>query len=595
MNTANRSARANAQMQVKSLRDYLAVLRRRRNLLIGVTVVVALITLIIAVSWPPAYRSAATILIEQQEIPPDLVRSTVSTYADQRLQIISQRVMTRANLVDIIRKYDLYAERRETESLEIVVDQMRKDIQMRTVSADVIDPRVGRPTQATIAFTLSYVSKSPQIAQKVANELTSLYLNENLANRRQMASQASSFLTEEANRIKSEIDILEKELATFKETNVGSMPELTQFNMQLADRTDRELMDVEQNLRAVNERRVYLKAQLAQVNPRGALFGEDGARLLGPLDRLKSLRAQYVGLSAVYSTDHPDLIRMRKEIASLEAEVGGGSNVSSAKELDASLTATRGELGATRKRYGNDHPDVKRLEQQVKALETAIATQGTRKKTAPLDELADNPAYIQLQAQLQAADAEAASLERKKTELNTKLAALERRVAVTPTIEQRYRELTREYENSWAKYRELRAKQTDAQLAESLETERKGERFTLIEPPEMPEQPYKPNRMMILMVGFILAGMFGIGSALLLDSLNDTVRSEADIDQIFQAPPLAAIPYIATAADQRRYALIKAGSVTGVVVSLMLIAVWFHTTIMPLEVAWFVALRRFGL
>lgn len=588
-------ARAHSSTPVKSLGDYLNILKRRRALVIGVVFVVALITLILAVAWPPVYRSSATILIEQQEIPPDLVRSTVNTFADQRLQIINQRVMTRANLIDIIRKYDLYVEDRQTQPMEVVVDRMRNDIQMRTVSAEVLDPRVGRPMQATIAFTLSYVSASPQIAQRVTNELTTLYLNENLANRKQMASQTSNFLTEEANRLRDEINLLESKLAEFKEKNVENLPELNQFNIQLADRTDRELMDIEQNLRAVNERRIYLKSQLTQISPRGALFGDDGQRLLGPVDRLKSLRARYIGLSAIYSADHPDLVRMRKEIASLEAETGDVKNVSSAKELDTSLTAARGELAASRKRYGDQHPDVKRLENQVAALENAIAKQSSPKRTNILEEVADNPAYIQLQAQLQAADAEAAALERKKRDLRAKLENLERRVALSPGIEQKYRELTREYDNAWIKYKEMRAKQTDAQLAESLESERKGERFTLIEPPDMPEQPYKPNRIMILAVGFVLALGLGIGSALLAEGLNNTVRSESDISHVFEAPPLAAIPYIATAVDQRRYALIKAGTATGIALSFILIIVWFHTAIMPLDIAWFVALRRLGL
>src|SRR3569832_1174686 len=152
----NRAVRAHA-IPVKSLQDYLAMLRRRRILIASIASLVVLATVIVALSLPPLYRASATILIEQQEIPADLVRSTVSSYADQRIQSINQRVMTRGNLVDIIRKYDLYPEERRSQPLESVVERMRIDIQMKMLSADVMDPRSGRPMLATFAFTLSFL------------------------------------------------------------------------------------------------------------------------------------------------------------------------------------------------------------------------------------------------------------------------------------------------------------------------------------------------------------------------------------------------------------------------------------------------------
>src|SRR3569623_1608139 len=229
----NRAVRAHA-IPVKSLQDYLAMLRRRRILIAGIASLVVLATVIVALSLPPLYRASATILIEQQEIPAYLVRSTVSSYADQRIQVITQRLMTRSNLVEIFRKYDLYAKERRTDPMEAVVDRMRRDIAMRPLSADVIDPRSGEPRQATIAFTLSYDSLSPQVAQIVANELTSLYLYEILSNRRDVASQAANFLNDVAELVGAQISELERQLSDFKHQNVERMPELTQFKMQLA-------------------------------------------------------------------------------------------------------------------------------------------------------------------------------------------------------------------------------------------------------------------------------------------------------------------------------------------------------------------------
>ncbi len=579
-----------AMPQGKTLRDYLGIFRRQCGVALWVAALALVATVAIALAWPPLYRSSATILIEQQEIPTDLVRSTVSSYADQRIQIITQRVMTRANLVEIIRKYDLYAEDRRSDPLEVVVEAMRKDIEMKTISAEVVDPRSGRPTQATIAFTLTYENQSPQLAQKVANELTSLYLNENLSSRREMASQASDFLTEEADRVSEQISELERLLAEFKERNVERLPDMAQFNMQLADRTDRELMDVEQTLRSLKERRIYLHAQLLQVNPRGSLYSESGERILDPADRLKSLRARYISQSGIYAAGHPDLVRMRKEIASLEAEVG--TPQSAAKELDASLTSARGELAVSRERYGKEHPTVERLERQVAALEQDLAQQRSAVNT-PVTEEADNPAYIQLQAQLQAVDAEIASLQEKETELRNKLRGIDQRIAGTPAVEQQYRGLSRDYDNAWAKYKDLKAKQMEAKLAESLETGRKGERFTLIEPPLLPEEPAKPNRMAIVLLGILLSIASGVAAAAVRENMDGTVRGAKGVTAVIDMTPLAGIPYIATEEDARK-AVRRRWMLGGAVTTLISVVVLgAHFFFMPLDVLWYVVLRRF--
>lgn len=576
--------------QNKNLSDLFIILHRHRALALIVLVIGLLVTALLALFWPPAYRSSATILIEQQEIPTDLVRSTVSTYADQRIQIINQRVMTRANLVEIIRKYDLYAKEQRSDPLEIVVDKMRKDIQMNTVSADVVDPRSGQPTQATIAFTLAYENESPQLAQKVTSELTSLFLNENLQTRRQMASQTSDFLTEETERVNAQISGLEQQFAEFKQNNAGRMPDLAEFNMQLADRTDRELADVEQNLRTLKERRIYLEAQLAQISPRGSLYAESGERILDSQDRLKSLRARYISQSAVYAPDHPDLLRMRKEIASLEDEVG--KTGSAIKEMDASLTLAQGELAESRQRYGDGHPTVQRLERQVALLEQALAKQPAVSDTKVTTE-ADNPAYIQIQAQLQATDGEINALQNRQVSLKERLRNIESRLADAPEVEQKYRALTRDYDNAWAKYNELKAKQMEAKLAESLETERKGERFTLIDPPLLPEKPDKPNRLVIILLGVLLSFTAGISVVAVRAGMDGTIHDARELAAVTGMSPLVSIPYIQTRQDVQkniRHKWLVGGTAAATVIG---VVVGVHFVYMPLDVLWYVVLRRF--
>ncbi len=213
------------------LADYLAAFMRYRNKVLAVAMSLLLLTLAVAFLLPSVYESHATILIEQQEIPQELVRSTVTTYADQRVQVISQRVMTTNNLMNIVKKYDLYSDERDRNPLEVVLDKMRKkDIQMEMVSADVMDPRSGHPTRATIAFTVSYRNRTPELAQKVANELVTLYLNENVKVRTESASKASSFLGEESDRLRKLITEQEGRLAEFKKQNYDKLPEMQQSN-----------------------------------------------------------------------------------------------------------------------------------------------------------------------------------------------------------------------------------------------------------------------------------------------------------------------------------------------------------------------------
>ncbi len=266
-----------------------------------------LVAILFAKLLPAHYRSAGTILIEQQEIPTDLVQSTVTSYADERVQIISKRVMTTDTLLDIIRRYGLYPRERAHSSRESVLDQMRKDIGLKMISADVIDPRSGRPTSATIAFEVSYSSKSPDLAAKVANELTTLYLDQNLENRNKSARDATDFLEGEGDRIGQQIVGLEASLAAFKQKNYNKLPELTQLNMQLLDRTEEELRTLEERRSSLQQQRVYLQAQLVQLKPNSAIFSDTGERILSSQDRLKMLRSQLAAARARYSADYRTL------------------------------------------------------------------------------------------------------------------------------------------------------------------------------------------------------------------------------------------------------------------------------------------------
>ncbi|MGD9170830.1 MAG: lipopolysaccharide biosynthesis protein, partial [Candidatus Thiodiazotropha sp.] len=304
--------------------DYIAILKRRRMQLIVPATIILLLSIGLAVGLPSIYRAEATILIEQQEIPSELVRSTVTSYAGERIQVISQRVMTTENLGKIIESYGLYKDDRDDTSITLLADELREDIELEMISADVVDPRSGRPTTATIAFTLAYSSKDPRIAQKITNELVSLYLNENLRQRTKSALETSTFLSAEADRLNQKITELEESLAEFKGKHLNNLPELQQLNIQLMERNEQELSGTLQQIRSLEERKIYLQSELAQISPVTDIYNSSGNRVMGTEDRLRALQTEYLALATRYTDDHPTMIKMKGEIDVLERELGAG-------------------------------------------------------------------------------------------------------------------------------------------------------------------------------------------------------------------------------------------------------------------------------
>lgn len=575
--------------QTKDLKDYLVALRRRKKQILTTMGILAVISVLVALLLPPVYRSSATILIEEQEIPAELVRSTITSYADQRVQVISQQVMTRANMMQIIEKHNLYPRERQRETTEEVLERMHKDVKFNLVSADVIDRRSGMKTMAAIAFTLTYDGETAAGAQKVASELTSLYLNENLKSRQQKSSETSSFLAEEATRLSEHISEMETKLAEFKEKNIGRLPELSQLNMQLRDRTDSEIMEVDRQLNVQEERKFYLEGQLAQMKPNSPMISASGERIYDSDERLKSLQAQYASLTGIYSANHPDVIKMRREMDALKKETGGDGDI---QEQAKHLSRMRSELATMREKYSDDHPDVVKLKKSLAALEEShkktVATGGdTSKFKKP-----ENPAYITLQSQLEAANSELKTMRAKRAELKAKMASYESRLEQAPQVEREYLDLNRDHENSIRRYQEVKAKLMEAEVAQQMEKDSKGERFTLIDPAQLPEKPYSPNRPAILLLGMILSLGGGVAYAGVLESMDSSIKSSKALAVLISAPLLSVIPYIENSEDRRKKSKLKTSLIIGVIAGVSLIALLIHFLWIPLDVLWYMVLRK---
>ncbi len=570
------------EQQEKDIQDYIIAIKKRKTAIFLIFSVVLLLTATVAFLLPAIYKSGSTILIEQQEIPQELVMTTVTSYAAERIQTIQARVMTRTNLLRIIDKFKLYEEARKFQTTEDIIQRIKKDISLDIISAEVVDPRTGRPSTATIAFSLSYRGESPAKVQRVANELTTLYLNENLTSRSQKAAETSDFFREEAERLSDQINTLEEKIAVFKQQHANALPELQQINLGVMQRKETELTTVDTTLRTLEERRFYLSGQLAQIDP-------GSTTVPGSADRLKQLQAEYASVRSKYSAEHPDIIRLKSEISSLEKETGKSN---SAAALAEELKLLSGELAQTRKKYTAEHPDVIALEEKTAALNKELVEAKNNPVANYYQGQPENPIYITIQSQLAGVESEIRSIAVQRKEILAKINEIERTLFEAPQVERDYLVLKRDYENAIIRYQETKAKQMQADVAKQLEAESKGERFTLIEPAILPEKPVSPNRPAIIFLGFILALGCSLGFAIVADAISGTVRGARSIQRLLGALPLAVIPYEMNLLDEAKTQRIKKRVVLLFFAIILFALLFIHFVVSPLDVLWFRILRK---
>lgn len=574
-----------------SLKDYIETFHRRRKLILLTSLGLLTASLTLAVLWPPTYKSTATILIEEQEIPSDLVRSTITSYADQRIETIKQQVMSRTTLWKVVEQFDLYQDLQKSSPAEEIVKRFVKDIEVEVINADVVDKRTQHATKATIAFTVAYQNRSPEVAQKVSNELTSLFLGENLKSRERQAQEATSFLQQEAENLALHIREIDEKIATFKQRANGALPELMPLNQQLMNQAERELMDIDQQIRSLEERKTYLEGELATIKPNTPILSVTGERILDSTERLRALRAEYAGAAANLSPDHPDMIKMKQEVEALEKDTG---EFPDAEEASKRLIEARAALATDLERLGHEHPDILRARRTIAGLEQEVHRLSSvpRKVTKQRPE---NPAYINLQAQLNSATSSVEALRKTRMDIKRRLQGYATRLERGPEIEPEYLVLTRDRDTSGQKYQEIRSRLLEAKVAEGLEVQRKGERFSLIDPPSLPEKPHKPNRLAIVLLGIILAVGGGVGIGAAAESIDHSIRTPDQLVALTQHFPLAVIPFMPNEEDvshaKLRRRVVQTAGIGAVATAILLL----HVFVVPLDVLWFIVLRRLGM
>ncbi len=580
---------------VKSMDDYFAMIRRRKWAMAIPAVIIFASAIVLAFALPATYQSQATILVQQQAVANAFVQSSVTSFAAQQVQTISQRVLTVANISTIVEEYNLYGQADAETSSRLPGTELallfREDTDIEMVSADVIDPNTGRATEVTIAFTLAFTAVSRQSAQKVASRLVTLFLNENLDIRAGQADSTAEFFDLEGQRLTREVADIGEKLATFKAVNEGSLPQLYQYNLNMLERTTQQLTNTDLRMQELKTREIELASRLAQLSPFSPVMLPTGELVLSDDDRLKAAQSEYRRKSAIYNESHPDVVRLAREIQVLQAELGVETDI---EDLRGQLQGQQRHLGELQSKYLDDHQDIRNTQQLISQLKTSIRAAGNAGAVNYTPE-ADNPAYILLSTQLSATKLEVQSLVKLQAELQEKSERYQEIIKNAPDVEKDYEALQRDYQTATARYQEIKRRQQDAQTSKSMEENRKGERFILIEPPVVPSEPISPNRPAIIFLGLLLAAGSGIGLALLRESLDGGIQSTGELASIMGEPPLVTIPYIANELDMAkkqsssRRSLLAAATV-GVVLVLCV-----HFFYLPLNILYFVILNKLGL
>lgn len=537
---------------------------------------------IIAFVLPPTYKSTSVILIENQMIPQEYVQTTITSFVEERLAAITQQVMSRSRLMEIIEKFKLYEDMREKYTSEEIVEKMREDIHYVPRTEPVIDRRTGRPTEATIYFTLSFEGENPAKVQKVANELASLYKELNLKTRERLASNTTGYLEDELKRLQEQMDSYDLKISQYKKDHMNELPEYSSSNMQTLLQLNTQIERVNIQINSLKDRKILLEGQLAVMDPLSNIMTAEGKTMMNPEDRLKYLRMELISMGSRLSKDHPDYVRIKKEIEELEKQTGTSDSydesIKHLRNLEAELTAATGKKG-------KKHPDVIALKKEISGLKEKIANMEQDKDLTEIEVSdPDNPSYINLMTQIKSTENEITSLRQQKKAIEAQIEKLNKRMMNAPAVELEYNKLMLENSITKNKYTEVNNKLMAAKMAQVMESTHRAEKFTIIDPAQLPEKPDSPNRLAIILIGFVLAMGAGTGLAAIKESIDSSVKTREELQKITGVPVFSVINRIETEADKLARRKKRIIWVAAIFIAFIIGTVAFHNFVMPLEV-----------
>jgi succinoglycan biosynthesis transport protein ExoP len=464
-------------------------------------------------SWvlPSRYRSGTLILVEQPTMPKDYVTPNVNDDLQDRLRSITQQILSRTRLLHIIDQLNLYADSHGRLTPDDKVERMRKDIEI-----ELVRDGEGRVS----AFNVYYSSHNPQVAQQVTSELTNLFISENLEVRQQQSEDTTKFLEGQLETARKTLSDQEEKIREFKGQHVGELPAQVGSNLQILAGMQAQLQTEEDALNTANQQRVYLETLVNQYHslqgsPKTA--GGTTAGLPALDEELDKLRAQLADLSSHYTDRHPDVRKLKEQIAKTEK-----MRDQIAADLKAKASAAQADPKAA-----NATPDAAEM----------------KDPSSPM---------VQLQGQLQANRVEVANRERGIAELKTKVTDYQARLNQEPVREQQLSDLTRGYEQSKANYDDLLKKKNESAMATSMELLQQGERFRIIDPPSLPVRPDFPNRLKFCVIGLGIGLAMGVMVAGAFEVLDDRIYDEKELQNLLPVAVISEIPALTGAEDEQK-------------------------------------------
>lgn len=475
-----------------SIGEFIAVIKRRKYWMALPALMVILLAAILSPLVPRSYESATTILVEPQKIPTEYVRATVTTDVTDRLHTIGLEVMSSSRLIQIIDDLHLYPELRKKESMNQVVAAMRKDISVDVVREPSQDGR-----NSVGAFKISYIGRSPQEAQKVTREIANLFIRENLKERDQQAQGANQFITAELNQAREQLSLQDAKIRAFKKEHLGSLPEQSQANLQMIGEYQSLLQANSEAIDRANQQRVYLQS-LLNVKTGGDPNAPAPARPTALQLQLAKDQSELNTDLMKYTPDHPDIIRLKHEIAILRQRVRTAPKLAPGSAIDADTKTSQQIAGPS----VNDQ-----LRSQLVALNAEIAARGAR-----------------------------------QVEVERKMRQLQGSVEAEPTVEAEFLSLDRDYQEMQKNYDDLLAKQQASAMAAQLERHDQSEQFVVLDPANLPSKPYRPDPFILAMGTVALGLLVGFVCGMILELRDDTMHDADEVATYLKLPIIVALP-----------------------------------------------------
>jgi succinoglycan biosynthesis transport protein ExoP len=472
---------------LEQIRPYLEVIRRRKSIVILTAIGLFFCIALVAYRLPNVYRSETVILVDAQQVPSTYVQSTVTTTIQDRLSTIQQQVMSPTRLKRMIDKLDLFPELRGKVNDEVLIQRIQK-----STTVDV----GGRLS----SFRIAYQGENAKQASEIANELAATFIAENLKAREQQFVGTAEFLDAELQETKTKLEAREKQLQTIKSTYVMDLPESKQFHLE-----------------ALNSLRTQLAASQ---------------------DRVSRAKQDKIMLQSMMSTNPP----------TVDMDTGAGTGgTGKSSSLQAQIQKLQSRMAELRVRYGPNFPDVRKAQAELDRLKKQEASEQAQAPPPVQAEVvvtSPNKRNPVIEAQMEKLNQEIDEQTKLQGPLQQQIDLHISKLERVPIFEQQLAGLMRDYDSLRGHYQSLLDKKLSAQMATELEAHQKGERFMILDPAPIPDRPFGPNRVMISLAGLVAGLLGGIGLTVVIEMMDQSVRSEQEATQLLGVPVLAGIPLV---------------------------------------------------